>query len=247
MKQAKYFLGYLFIPVIFLQSCHNISVFNPLTEKGNKQIITEEIALSDYSAINFSVPGEVIYRQNPDEAPYLQIETDENILPLLEISVENNQLNIKLKDRKNINPSQLTIQTHSKHLEKITIAGSGKIYQKETLHTKKLEIKIAGSGNVISEELTSKILNVKIAGSGDVQLNGTADEATFTIAGSGDIQAYNCIVQYLKCKIAGSGDIYAYADKTLDAKIAGSGNIHYKGQAQLNSNIAGSGSIKQIR
>lgn len=247
MKHVKYFFSFFFIPVIFSQSCLNISVFNCHTEKGNKRIVTKEIAPADYSAINFSTSGKIIYCRRPDEAPFLQVTTDENILPLLEIEVKNNQLNIEVKDGNKINPSQLTIQTNSRQLDKINIAGSGQIHQNGTLLSERLDVKITGSGNVIFDSLASGVLNVHITGSGNAQLNGTSREAVYTITGSGNIHAHDCSVEYLKCKITGSGNIRALADKTLDIKITGSGNVNYKGCPQIDSSITGSGTIKQIR
>ena len=245
MKHLKYLFSGLFAIVLVLQSC-SINQFTS-SIKGNKTIIQEEISISNYSAIDLSVPGKVIYQQTKGEGSYLQIKVDENILPLIDITVKNNCLTIKAKDNENIDPSMLTITTNSRDLDRINLSGSGTIHLTGKINTNNMNVSISGSGDIISDDLHSESIDLKVTGSGNATLNGTGKTARFSVTGSGDIHAYNYQVQKGHCRVTGSGDVYTHATESLNASVTGSGDIKYKGNPQTDNRITGSGNIKQIK
>ena len=245
MKQLKYLVGCLFVVAFALQSCS----FNPsiTTIAGNEIIIQEEIVISDYSAIDLTIPGKVVYEQIQDRSPYLQIKVDENIFPLLDIAVEKNRLKIEMKNHEIISPSLLTITTNSRDLNRINMAGSGTIHLTGDVKTEKMNIVIAGSGDILSDNLYCEYIDLEIVGSGNATLNGTGKDAGFSVTGSGDIHAYNYPVSKVGCQVIGSGGINTSVTERLNASIVGSGDVKYKGNPQTDSKITGSGNIEQVR
>jgi hypothetical protein len=110
MKTAKFTLCILLMAATIAPSCVAFSE----TVKGNKNIVSKTFDISDYTEICFTLPGEMVYRKTADKAPSLQITTDENILPLLEVEVEKGYLKIKRKEHTaNIKPSQLIVYSTS--------------------------------------------------------------------------------------------------------------------------------------
>jgi hypothetical protein len=213
--------------------------------KGNKVLVTQDIVISDYSSMALSVPGDVHYSQVRDEAAYFQITTDENILPLLDISVRHGCLQIKKHE--NIRPSQLTIHTRSGDINKINIAGRGKIRLIETVATETLEMKISGSGEIVSEQLCCASVQANISGSGNIRIAGSGSKAAFSISGSGKILGEDYNAGNLTCKISGSGTINTGLSEILNAKISGSGHIGYKSCPNLDISISGSGKLNHIQ
>jgi hypothetical protein len=230
--------------VIAAQSCFVLE-----TVRGNKSIVSQEIDVSDYTEIYCSIPpGEIVYLQAPDETPYFQITTDENILPLLEIEATGNRLNIKCKNNTNILPSKLTIHTHSSHLNKVELTGSGKVYLKGKIESDDMHIRITGLGKVISDDLSCEKAHLTITGSGDIELNGSGDEVSCHITGLGNIDISAYPVRTADCLVTGSGDVLTCVTDKLTAKITGLGNIKYKGEpAEKNIQITGLGKVKQIK
>jgi hypothetical protein len=212
---------------------------------GNHQIVNKEIDIPDYNQISLSFPGKVVYRQLSQENPFLQVSTDENILPMLDIFVQNDRLFIREKENINLQPSQLIIYTNSRSLSKAAVVGSGTISLEKAVNAQEMEVSIAGSGHLHADSLYCESLEAKISGSGHIVLNGAANEAQFRISGSGAIRAFDYLVEYLDCRISGSGSLRVYANKELKASISGSGNIRYKGNpASVDCHTAGSGSIR---
>ena len=229
--------------LLYVTSCH---VGNIVGVKGNGEITTQEMQISDYKELSVSSARTVIYEQKPGAASYIRIEVDENIYPLLEIKSENGRLSIKTVDHTNISPTKFTVYTNSPTLARVNIAGSTDVQLKGDLKTENFNIDIAGSGNVAADNLICQSLRTEIAGSGDITLNGEADNANCEIAGSGNTNISGMVIAKVKCQVAGSGDIYTHATESLQVSIAGSGNITYKGSPKVEQSIAGSGKIKHI-
>jgi hypothetical protein len=190
----------------------------------------------------------LLYRQTSDETPYLQITVDENILPLLEIEATGNRLKIKCEDNVNIRPSQLTVHTNSSHLNKVEVTGSGKVYLKGKIESNDMNIRITGSGKVVSDDLSCEKTHLSVTGSGNIELEGSGDEVSCKITGSGDIDVSAYPARNVDCLVTGSGDVVTYVKDKLNAKVTGSGDIRYKGNPQETTiRVTGSGDIKQIK
>ncbi|MDR1022184.1 MAG: DUF2807 domain-containing protein [Prevotellaceae bacterium] len=234
----------LSMAAVAAQSCSTLENI-----KGSKNIVSREVDISDYAEIYFSVPCEVVYLQTPDKAPYLQIATDENILPLLEIEVTGNRLSVKCsKQNTNLKPSQLTIHTSSSRLSRVEVAGWGKVHLKEKVKPSDMSISLAGWGEVASDDLSCEKIRLVISGSGKVELKGTGNEVSCKIDGSGNIDLSAYPAQNVDCRISGSGNVLAYAKDKLTAQIAGSGKIRYKGNPPVTDiQVAGSGTVKSIK
>jgi DUF4097 and DUF4098 domain-containing protein YvlB len=199
---------------------------------------------SIYSEIHLSIPGELVYQQKPDNKPYLQIATDDNILPLLEFEISKNRLRIKCKDNANIRPSQLIVYTHSSYLNRIELAGSGKVHLKEKVKSKDMVIRISGSGKVVSDDLSCEKVQLSVTGSGNIKLKGVGDDAACTITGSGNIDVSGYTARNVNCMITGSGNAVVFAEEKLAATVTGSGNVKYKGNPPtINTHLTGSGNI----
>jgi hypothetical protein len=212
---------------------------------GSRQIINKEIPIDGYDEIHLSLQAEVIYRHIAQDSPFLQISTDDNILPHLRLQTQGNRLILRSESGVNLRPSRLVIYTNSQSLSRIAIAGSGSIALEGAVNAKHLQLSIAGSGAMKTDSLYCETLQISISGSGYARLNGAATTARYDIAGSGMIRSDNYLVEYLTCNVSGSGSIHAWADKLLDANVSGSGSIQYRGApTSISKNVSGSGNIQ---
>ncbi|MDR2955815.1 MAG: DUF2807 domain-containing protein [Prevotella sp.] len=224
--------------VASLQSC----VFNSFNAvKGNKNILIEEVAISEYNKIDFGGSAQITYEQKADAEPYLKIEIDENLFPLLQINTDNNTLSISSKE--NLHPSRYVIYTNSKELAEIYGRGSTNIYLKGTLQTENLKINLSGSGKIQADNITCNNLNTSTSGSGNIKVAGKANEISSSVSGSGKIDALEMESNIVRCSVSGSGNFDVNAMQELDVKISGSGTIKYKGEPTIKKSIAGSGKI----
>lgn len=266
MRTSFSFLG-LAITILTFSACVSTQ-----TIRGNGELVTEAISITDYDKIQTAGSIKVDYIQS-EEAPFFEVTTDANIFEKYEFTVSNNNT-LMIKPKKefrrgyNFRPTQFSVITNSSGLSKIELAGNSQFHANNTIHTDNLKASVAGSGTVhfhetltvedmhadiagsgtfIAEDIHCVNIKGEIAGSGTLKLTGNGQKATFSIAGSGDVRTFDFVVDEMKCDIAGSGDIEITVNKSINASIAGSGRIKYKGDAtDIKRSVAGSGSIKKI-
>lgn len=124
------------------------------TIKGNKNIITKTISITDYDEV--SVAGSMTFEyEQSNKEPYFEITIDENLLPYIIIEVKGKKLIVGPKRQEgwnnnsyNLNPTVYKIKSNSKELQKISFAGSGHFIVNSPLNTNSLAIDMAGSGKI---------------------------------------------------------------------------------------------------
>ncbi len=237
MKTFLYTFSIILIALIS-QSCS----FN--TTRGNGNISENEVAISDYNEIHFSGGASLIYEQKKDATPYLRIEVDENIFPLLLIESKEGVLSIKNKE--NIKPTKYNIYTNSASLSQISASGSLKTHLKGILETDDLKIQLSGSGNIVADNLICHSINTGVSGSGDIKLSGKASEINSHISGSGKIDAMDMPADTVICSVSGSGNFSVHAEKYLKISVSGSGDVKYKGNPEIDKSISGSGKVIKV-
>jgi len=234
MRSVLYTIS-LSLIVLVLYSCNSV--------RGSGTIVSNEISISDYKGIDFGGGASMIYEQKAGD-PYLRIETDDNIYPLLEIGVKDGTLHINSKE--SISPTKFNIYTNSSTLEYLGISGSMKAELKGTLETSYLDIYISGSGNIKADSLICGALRTKVSGSGDFDVTGKAGTVESRISGSGKIIATNLIADTVSCSVSGSGNFFVTAQNLLKVSISGSGSVKYKGDPKIEQSISGSGKISKM-
>ena len=232
MKKSYSFILVLILIAGLLCSCH----INKVSGDGN--VVSKEIPIKDYDEIQ--IEGENVdfkYMQS-DDVPYLKVETDQNIMDLLDINTDSKVLVVRPKNRHTgINPTRFIVITNSTALKEFKMAGGGK----------KLEIRFAGGGTIKADSIAITRLDCEIAGSGTVSLSGKTEKMNIKSAGSSKIKAFGLETEELTCKAAGSTHIEITANKAISTKIAGSGTIRYKGNPNIKEkSIIGSGSITKV-
>jgi carbon monoxide dehydrogenase subunit G len=222
--------------------------------QGSGNSATETRTLEAFEAVSLSGAMDLVVRQGAQQS--VQVQADDNLLPMLETLVESgrngNTLKVRWKRDSGWGGGWQNIQTRSKvlitvvvpKLSAVAVAGSGDV-RVETFSTPSLQLSLSGSGDARLDGLTTDELGVRVSGSGDVSGKGTAAKVKISIAGSGDVRLSEMRADEVTVSIAGSGDAAVNAQKALSVSIAGSGDVSYTGDAQVKSSVAGSGSVRR--
>ncbi|MDP1647141.1 MAG: head GIN domain-containing protein [Rubrivivax sp.] len=221
------------------------SMSQAATTTGSGRIATEARSVPAFEAIALAGAIDLRVRQGTQHA--LEISADDNLLPLLETSVETTgkgaTLRVGWKRGESISTrSRVIVNVVMPQLSSLSAAGAGDITV-ESFDTPTLQVALAGSGDVKLPGLRAGELRIGISGSGDVGGSGKATKLAISIAGSGDVRLADLQADEVTVKIAGSGDAAVQAQKTLDVRIAGSGDVTYRGDAVVRKSVMGSGSV----
>jgi hypothetical protein len=107
-------------------------------------------------------------------------------------------------------------------------------------------IGIAGSGNLVMENLSQPELALSISGSGSMRAQGNVDRLSVKISGSGNARLGELAAKQATVHISGSGKVEASPKDQADVTISGSGDVKLLTRpADLRSKVSGSGRVSQ--
>lgn len=213
--------------------------------EGNGRIKTETRNVSGFHGVSMSLPGSVEVRIGNTES--ISIETDDNLLPLIETVVENGTLKIR-SNKKNMgfDSKHMKLVVQARSLDKLALGGSGAILA-DSLRGPKISIDLGGSGTIDVKGVDTDSLDIDLGGSGDLKVaNGRANKLSLSIAGSGNVDLGRLQSMDAKANIAGSGDATLNVRDALDVAIVGSGNVNYYGDPKLKRSVMGSGAATRM-
>lgn len=215
---------------------------NSVKGSGKLQKQTREVA--NFNGVALNVPGHVELRIGNTDS--ITIETDDNILPLIDTVVENGTLRIRpAKRNANFRQTALTIVIQARHVERISVGGSGSI-DAAGLRADKLRFDVGGSGSINARDLDSPRVAIAIGGSGNFTATGKTEQLTASIGGSGSIQAGRLAAREVQVSIGGSGEAQVWAKDDLNISIGGSGEVSYYGDPRISKSMQRSGSVKRL-
>ncbi len=207
-------LLFLLAAVTVISSCDDRGV------SGIGNIVSETRLVDTFHSIKVSAPANVYIRQ--DQNQELRIDTNENILSVIETVVIDGELNISLS-RNLRNIQALNIYINAADYERIELSGAASLRSENCLDLDNLEIKSSGASNL--------------------NICGQVDELRFRLSGASDFRGYNMEAQTVKAVVSGASNMRITAEELLDVTISGASQIRYKGNPQINSDISGAGSL----
>jgi hypothetical protein len=209
-----------------------------------QDIKKENRSVGDFSAIVFAISGD-LYLSQGDKNEVI-IEADSEVLEKITTEVRGSALVIEFEKWYNQNNrGKINVYVTIKSLEKITLTGSGNIFNKTKINALDLGLVLTGSGSINLNDLSTQNLKSVISGSGEINLKGISKGKSLDaiITGSGTIDASLLSFAIADLTITGSGIINADVFEKLEAFITGSGKIKYTGKPLIDANITGSGKI----
>lgn len=213
------------------------------TVKGNGKTGSQTRQLAPFTGVSLSMPAQVELRIGNAESA--TVETDANLLALVETVVEKGNLEIRPKKGFNLEARAIKVVVQARQIDRLALGGSGSI-QADALRSPKLRLDVGGSGSINVKSVESESIATALGGSGQVKIGGTARKLSVSIGGSGDVQAGQLKAEEVEVNIGGSGDATVWASSALKVAVAGSGDINYYGDPKVQSSVAGSGGAKRL-
>lgn len=246
-----------------ISSSFSFNFFNSKKITGNKNIISKSVALTDFNTINAAEDLDVTFQSGTQNTA--TITSDENILPYINLTQENNQLFLDVQPDVSISPSKTdkVMITSSTMLHYINIDGIASIHAMN-LDSDDLTLNMHGmsSGNIqgninnIHINLSGKpVLHLKILdaenvflvmrGSGTVYLSGNTQNLTLSSNGNATVLGNNLVADNVEITARGRSDISVHAVKTLSISTSGQSSIKYAGNPSINKNTSGDAIIEK--
>lgn len=194
--------------------------------------------------------------------PTLEITADAAVLPLIQSTVTNEVLDLRLPEGTTLDNAAINIRATMPALRALTINGAGAVSVSPFV-VDALQVDVNGSANVTFQPLTAQSLTVNLAGQGSVSFDsltvitltanmsgagiisalGDADVLTVTAPGGGELRAAELFTRAATMDIAGSLVAQVNVAQQLDVAISGSGSVTFSGSPQVNATVTGSGRV----
>jgi hypothetical protein len=213
--------------------------------QGSGAIRKQAREVAHFNALSVAVPGQVELRIGNTEG--VTIETDDNLLPLVETVVEDGTLKIRpARKHLQLQTRNLKIVVQARSVERLALGGTGSI-DADVLRGGKLQFDIGGSGSIKVKGIEAETVAVTVAGSGDLKAGGgAARRLSVSIGGSGDVDLGQLQSDTASVTVAGSGEATVWARAALSMTIAGSGDVNYYGDPKVSKSVAGSGGGRRL-
>lgn len=240
----RYLFLFMFLVAIFVLGSRSCGGFNfGFGIRGEGPVKTENRSAGDFHAVILEIPA--LAEVSVSDRYSVEIQAQENLLPILKTEVENGRLRIYFE--KNVSHTEgLKVRISAPVFDELSISGSGTIKVLGAINGERLKLAIGGSGDIEAPQTDVGNMECAIAGSGNIRVGGKTNDVQFDIAGSGDIAAKELAAATGTAKIAGSGSVTCNVSQTLNASIAGSGDIYYTGSPSVDTDISGSGKVKKV-
>jgi hypothetical protein len=194
----------------------------------NGDTTTRDIAWSGATALQIDAPAEVIFTQAAAGAGGSVRITGPKAL-VDRVTLENGRLGLRdgagdVTVHVRRDSDQLSIEIVAPGVRSFTVNGSGDLHLKG-YDQPDLALEINGSGNVDAEGKTKKV-DLRVSGSGEADLRSLdTGDAKIALAGSGEARL--APHGATEVDVAGSGDVYLTSKPTvLSSNVAGSGEVH---------------------
>lgn len=213
--------------------------------QGNGNVKKQVRDLAHFTGVNLHLGGNMELRIGNTES--ITIETDDNLLPLIDTVIENGTLKIRpVKRNTQLNTRTMKIVVYAKEIDRIALGGSGTI-DSDALRAKKLQFDLGGSGSINLKGVESDAISISVGGSGNLKTGpGNANSVSVSIGGSGDVDLGQVRTQDASISVAGSGEATVWATQGLSVTIAGSGDVNYYGDPKVSRTVVGSGGTKRL-
>lgn len=237
MKHSIFAILTAFVALVFT-SCDKI--------KGEGPVISQNRITPDFSSLSFSLSGEVNVTQGANFK--VEIIAQQNILDVIQTSVVNDELVIKLKNNTVIKSNEtIVVNITMPEVKGLKVNGSGNMTTGNIV-AGNIAVSINGSGNIHLASLTADQFQATISGSGGIRaMGGNIGSTVLKISGSGDIDLIDVQADSAHTTTSGSGSIRIRVAQTLHVIISGSGSVFYKGTPVVTTNISGSGNIVHLQ
>lgn len=215
---------------------------NAINGSGKSAVETRDV--KDFSAVSFSGIGELTITQGEKEA--LEVEAEDNLLPVITTEVRDGTLEIGIKDYTNIDPNlPIRYRLTVRNLEALSLSGAGAA-RVEKLTTGKMSLTLSGAGSLSMDDLEAESLNTVLSGAGSIDLSGKVESQTVKLSGFGDYQAGSLQSADTHIDLSGAGNVELWVEGTMNVNLPGAGSVHYYGSPTVQQTISGVGRVEGL-
>ena len=211
MKKAILFLS---LTALVLSGC------NFSRKTGSGALKAEKRSVPAFNAVDISGAYEVEITAQKEQG--VEIEGDDNILPLIKTEVRNGVLEI-YNEKAFSTKNKIRLRISAPVLEGVSTSGAS---------------------DIVVTGVKSDQFKIDTSGAGSLKASGEAQALEVELSGAGEVDLKDLRAQKVKVTSSGAATADVYASEELTASVSGAGNVNYYGDPKVvNQDTSGAGSI----
>jgi len=227
MKTKGFLLAILGLVFIFT-SCEKDD-FNVVP---SAKVATTNFSASNISQLDVSDLFNVYISFSATEES-VQVEANENLHSLIEMSQSGSELIIGLQKNTSISGAPvLNVYIKTATLSTVKAEGAASVEFENLLKASKLDLEITGaakvSGNIEVGDLVANLLGASI-----LNVSGNSDSFDIDAEGASEMIGFDFVTKNLKASLSGGSNISLTINQRLDVTASGASNVYYKGSGVI--------------
>ncbi len=203
---------------VLVTGCHHGRI-SSVTGSGNRVVQKREIG----SFTSISTEGAFMIEVTCEKQPSLELEGDDNVLPLITAEISNNTLHLSNSRGYSVD-RPINVRISVPDLEGLSVSGAGKIDIKG-MNNSRFAIDAKGAPSIV--------------------VSGTTKEITIDSSGAAQIDTHSLRASRATVDTKGAGKIELDVTEQLDVTISGPASVIYRGDPVVNKTINGPGRIER--
>ncbi len=188
---------------------------------GSGNIVNENREVSNFKAIDVGGFFQVEIVAQKDFS--VEVQADDNLLPLIKTEVSDGVLKIETSEKFN-SKSPIIVKVSAPNIEEIEVSGASKV-------------------NLI--DLNNESLNVDASGASKISVSGTTASLTVDVSGASKLDAENLKSENAGIEASGASSVNLFVSGDLTTNASGASNVRYSGTPKnLKNKTSGASSVK---
>lgn len=236
-------------------------------------VVTETYSIkSDYTAISITNMIEVVLLDAPKNS--IRVETDERLMPYLQIVVKNGVLVLNFDDqreverlrKRNLNLADTRVYVSVRGVDTFTASGMSEFEADMPIAASTITISASGMSSIDFERVECKTFSLSISGKtevdvqlqadkcdlsvsgmSEVDLEGRTDRLSLRLSGMSEVSLEELHARTAKISVSGMSSAEVYASESITGGVSGMSDLTTFGSANVNVSTSGGGSHKHVR
>jgi hypothetical protein len=236
-------------------------------------VVTETYPIkSNYSAISVTNMIEVVLLDAPKNS--IRVETDERLMPYLQIVVKNGVLVLNFDDqreverlrKRNLNLADTRVYVSARGVDTFTASGMSEFEADMPIAASTITISASGMSSIDFERVECKTFSLSISGKtevdaqlqadkcdlsvsgmSEVDLEGRTDRLSLRLSGMSEVSLDELHARTAEVYVSGMSEAEVNASESITGGVSGMSDLTTFGSANVNVSTSGGSSHKHVK
>lgn len=206
---------------------------------GKAQHETREVGA--FNGVSVASGIRVLIEAGP-RAP-IELEGDDNLLPLIETSVEEHTLHVRYRRGTNIwGGGEATVRVRAPEIRSLEASGGAEI-RGRVANTAELELEASGGGEIHVRDLDVDRLVAGSSGGAHLELSGRARRLEIEMSGGAKVIAGKLVTRTVKIDGSGGAHAEVTASEIIRGSLSGGSDVRLHGNASSRVSTSGGAEV----